>query len=384
MNFLKNKSILLGVTGGIAAYKTPGLIRGLKEKGIAVKVVLTENATRFVSPLVISILSDGVFTSLWEEGIPHINLSEEASLLCIVPADYNIMGKAASGVADDLLSTVIPAYDGKILFFPSMNSKMYENPILQKNIDLLRGLGHIVIEPDEGPLACKGEGKGRLPDIDRIILEMEKALAPDLLKGTYCLITGGATTERIDPIRYITNRSSGKMAYSLARYCYLNGAKTELIMGVNALDCNRYLPINVIRVETARKMQEEILKRWDEVNYLFMNAAVADFTVQKKDKKIKKKKELTLKLKENIDILADLKSKKGSQFVIGFALETEDLLDSAKKKMKDKGVDLMVANRESAIGDDYTSGFLISRYEEEPFQCSKDELSWKIIKRIRS
>ncbi len=385
MNPLNDKSILLGITGGIAAYKVPSLIRSLKRKNTIVKVIMTENAKQFVTPLVISTLSDGLISSLWEGGVPHISLSMEASLLCIVPADYNIIGKAASGIADDLLSTLIAAFDNRILFFPSMNYRMYENPVFTKNIEILKNFGHIVIKPDTGELACEEKGKGRLPSISRIVLEIEKAFTPDLLKGSYCLITGGGIGEKIDPIRLITNRSSGRMAYSLANYCYMAGGNPELIMGISSLEHDQNLPYNVIRVENALRMQEEILKRWNEVDYLFMSAAVSDFTpVRSENKKIKKKRELTISLKKNIDILLDLKNRKSNQIIVGFSLDTDNQISEAQKKLNEKGIDLMVANNLSAIGSNSTSGFLLSKEGEEQFECSKDELSWKIIEKISS
>ncbi|MEJ2568138.1 MAG: bifunctional phosphopantothenoylcysteine decarboxylase/phosphopantothenate--cysteine ligase CoaBC [candidate division WOR-3 bacterium] len=220
MNPLSGKVILVGVTGGISAYKVPFYIRELKKKGATVKIILTENAKKFVTPEVLSVLSDGVFESLWENGIPHVSLTEEADLFVILPADYNIIGKAASGVADDLLSSSIAAYDKNLLFFPSMNSRMFQNQILQKNLDFLRDCGHFIIDPTSGPLACEKEGKGRLPSIPRLVLETEKSLSPDLFENALCLITGGSTSEKIDPVRYLTNDSSGKMAFSLARSCY--------------------------------------------------------------------------------------------------------------------------------------------------------------------
>jgi len=384
LNPLVDKSILIGITAGIAAYKVPNLIRRLKEKDAIIKVIMTENSKQFITPLVISTLSDELITSLWKREVPHISLSEEASLLCIVPADYNIIGKAASGIADDLLSTVLSAFDKRILFFPSMNYRMYDNPILQRNIGILKSFGYVIIEPETGKLAYGGEGKGRLPDVSRIVLEIERAVTPDLLRGAYCLITGGGTTEKIDPVRHITNRSSGKMAYSLARYCYMTGGKPELIMGITSQECEGNLPYNVIRVENALEMEEEILKRWNRVDYLFMSAAVSDFTCTTKDKKIKQREELDIRLKKNIDILSNLKNRKKDQFIVGFALETDDLLSEAKKKMKEKEIDLMVANYTNAIGSDFSSGFIISREDEEQFECSKDELSWKIIKKISS
>ncbi len=387
MNPLDDKTILIGITGGIAAFKIPTLIRSLKKENtsLKVKVIMTENAKKFVSPLVISTISDGYIESLWGGRVPHISLSEEASIFCIIPADYNIIGKAASGIADDLLSTTISAFDGKIIFFPSMNYRMYDNPIFRKNIERLKDSKHIIIEPETGELACDEEGKGRLPDISSIIFEIKRALTPDLLKGSYCLITGGGTVERIDPIRVITNRASGKMAYSLAKYCYLSGCNTELIMGITSIDYKDELPYKLVRVSNTEEMENEIVKRWDKLDYLFMSAAVSDFIPSKVyKKKIKKKEELNLKFKKNKDILMNLKKIKKNQFIVGFSIETEDLLKEAKKKMREKKLDIIVANDISAIGSDKTSGFIVSKDKEEQFECTKDELSWKIIKEISS
>ena len=384
MNPLSGKVILVGVTGGISAYKLPFYLRELKKKGATIRVILTENAKKFVTPEVLSVLSDGVFESLWENGIPHISLTEEADLFVILPADYNIIGKAASGVADDLLASSIAAYDKKLLFFPSMNSRMFENPVLQKNLDFLRDCGHLIIDPTSGPLACEKEGKGRLPSIPRLVLETEKALSPNLFENALCLITGGGTSERIDPVRYLTNASSGKMAFSLARSCYLAGGRVELILGRHTFSIDADLPYRITNVETARNMYDEIMKRWKDVEYLFMSAAVSDFTVSSKaDKKLKKKSNLTLNLKNNIDILAELKKKKKKQFIVGFALESEDLEVSALKKMKEKRCDLMVGNYPDSIGSENTSGVIISSSGEEKFSCTKDELAWKIINKIK-
>ncbi len=385
MNPLSGKVILVGVTGGISAYKVPLYIRELKKKGAIVKVILTENAKKFVTPEVLSVLSDGVFESLWENGIPHISLTQEADFFVILPADYNIIGKAASGVADDLLTSSIAAYDKKILFFPSMNSRMFENPILQKNLDFLRDCGHLIIDPTSGSLACEKEGKGRLPSITRLVLETEKALSTNLFENALCLITGGGTSERIDPVRYLTNASSGKMAFSLARSCYLAGGRVELILGRHTFSIDADFPYRITNVETAQNLYDEITKRWKDVDYLFMSAAVSDFTVSSKaGKKLKKKSNLTLNLKNNIDVLAELKKKKKKQFIIGFALESENLEVSALKKMKEKGCDLMVGNYQDSIGSENTSGVIISASEEEEFSCTKDELAWKIINKIKS
>jgi phosphopantothenoylcysteine decarboxylase/phosphopantothenate--cysteine ligase len=384
LNPLSGKIILVGVTGGISAYKVPLFLRELKEKGAVVKVILTENAKKLVSPAVLSVLSDGVFDSLWEEGIPHISLTGEADLFVILPADYNIIGKASSGIADDLLSSAIAAYNKKILFFPSMNSRMLENPVLKRNIDNLKSYEHLVVEPSSGFLACGKEGKGRLPSILRLVLETERALSPNFFNGSYCLITGGGTTEKIDPVRYLTNGSSGKMANSLAKYCYLAGGKVEVILGKNTLNFDSDIPYKITQVETAKEMFDEIINRWNQVDYLFMSAAVSDFTVNSKEKKIKKSSEMVLKLKNNIDILAELKKKKKNQFVVGFSLESDNLKASTGKKMKEKGCDMMVGNYPDSIGSENTAGMIISVSGEEKFECSKDELAWKIIQKIKS
>jgi len=384
LNPLSGKVILVGVTGGIAAYKVPFFLRELKEKGAIVKVLLTENAKKFASKEVLSVLSDGVFDSLWEESIPHISLTEEATLFVILPADYNIIGKASSGIADDLLSSSIAAYNKKLLFFPSMNSRMFENPIFQKNIDYLRSCGHLVVDPTFGPLACGKDGKGRLPSISRLVLETERALSPDLFNNAFCLVTGGGTSEKIDPVRYLTNGSSGKMAYSLARNCYLAGGRVDLILGRNTIIPDADIPYGITRVETAQDMFEGIMDRWKDVDYLFMSAAVADFTVNSFTKKIKKTSELNLKLKSNIDILTELKKKKKKQFVVGFSLESENLKTLTLKKMKEKGCDLMIGNSPDSIGSENIAGVIVSASGEEEFSCSKDELAWKIIKKIKS
>lgn len=384
MNSLSGKNILIGVTGGISAYKVPLLLRELKKKGANVKVILTENAKEFVSPIVLSVFSNGVFDSLWEPNIPHIALPREADLFIILPADYNIIGKASSGIADDLLTSSIAAYDKRILFFPSMNEKMYENPILQGNINVLEEYGHTVIDPSKGYLACGDNGKGRLPSIERILLETEKALYKDLFSGAFCLITGGGTFEEIDPVRCLTNRSSGKMAFSLARNCYIAGAKVELILAGNTFEFDVDIPYNITLAQSAKDMYDEILNRWNDVKYLFMSAAVSDFTVKSKNKKIKKSEDVVLKLKRNVDILKSLKKNKKNQFMVGFSLESKDLASLTLKKMKEKGCDLMVGNYPDSIGSDISSGVIVSDSNQEEFKCSKDELAWKIIKKIKS
>lgn len=382
MNPLAGKNILIGISGGIAAFKVPYLVRRLKEKDANVDIVMTENATRFISPTLLSSISDNVYTTLWDQGPIHIKLAHKSDCMVIVPADFNIMGKAASGIADDLLSTVISAFYKDIIFFPSMHESMYDNPVLQNNIQKLIKNNHTVIQPEEGPLASGDTGKGRLPDISKILLEVEKILSPSLLKDKKCLITCGATAEPVDPVRFISNRSSGKMGIALARSCYLAGGLPEIIMGIN--DIKEDIPFPLVKVENSDEMYREILKKWDDINYLFMAAAVSDFKVESYKEKIKKKEEFTLKLKKNIDIISELNKRKKKQTIIGFSIESENLLQNSKKKRKEKGVDMIIANEISAIGSHETSGYIISADDNEKFECTKDELSWKILKKINS
>ena len=343
------KTIVLGVSGGIACYKAVELVRLLVREGFTVQVLMTREALEFVTPLTFQTLSGRpvateTFSLTQESEIGHINLADQADLLVIAPATANIIGKIASGIADDLLTTVLMATRSPVLIAPSMNIHMYENPILQENIRKLKRLGYHFMEPVEGYLACGYEGKGRLPEPQDIVEEIQGLLKKKDLAGERLLITAGPNHEPLDPVRYISNRSSGKMGYALARLGTRRGAEVTLISGPTSL-----VPpagVRLVSVKTAAEMRQAILKEFPKATAVIMAAAVADYHPEKfVSKKIKKgKTTLKLNLKPNPDILRELGMRKNGQILIGFAAETESLVANAKKKLREKNLDLVVAN----------------------------------------
>ncbi len=348
---LKGKTIILGVSGSIAAYKAVDIARRLIRDGATVKVVMTSSATKFVTPLTFRTLTkQSVATELFTENskskICHISLSDEADIILVAPATANIINKTANGVADDLLSTTLLAADVPIIFAPAMNSKMYLSEATQKSLNRLKAFGFRVIEPTLGELACGEEGVGRLAEVDTIVevIKFETAKEKDL-KNRSVVVTAGGTREEIDPVRYISNRSSGKMGYAIANELTKRGAKTTLISAPT------YLPtpqnVNFISVSNASDMQREMLQYFDKCDAVIMAAAVADFTpAEPVSKKIKRNKtgNFSLKLKSNPDIIKELGRIKKKQILIGFAAETEDLIENARKKIEEKNLDLIIAN----------------------------------------
>lgn len=354
----KAKTIAIGIAGGIAAYKVTELVSRLVKKDFQIEVIMTEAATKLVAPLTFSTLSGNpvrceMFQEKAGERVEHISLAERADLIVVVPATANIIGKAANGIADDLLSTTIMAAQGPVMYFPAMNTMMWEHPAQQENVAKLRKFGFTVIDPDEGFLACGTTGKGRLGSIDMIEETILDAMASldkgqDLI-GKTVLITAGPTEEPIDPVRLLTNRSSGKMGYALARAARRRGAAVHLVSGPVKLDA----PYGVCfyPVRTALEMKEQVEKLYQEADITIMAAAVADYRVKKAaDEKIKKESEtLSLELVKNPDILASLgEHKKG--FLVGFAAETENLDENALSKLKRKNLDMIVANDVTATG----------------------------------
>ena len=345
----KPKTIVLGVSGGIACYKAVELVRLLVREGFTVRVIMTREATEFVAPLTFQTLSGHpvateIFSLTQESEIGHINLADQADLLVIAPATANIIGKIASGIADDLLTTVLMATRAPLLIAPSMNIHMYENPILQENIRKLQRLGYHFMEPVEGYLACGYEGKGRLPEPQDIVEAIQGLLKKKDLTGERLLITAGPNHEPLDPVRYISNRSSGKMGYALARLGMRRGAEVTLISGPTSLVAPA--GVSLIPVKTAAEMRQAIFKEFSDATAVLMAAAVADYHPEKfVSKKIKKGKgTLKLNLKPNPDILRELGMRKNGRILIGFAAETESLIANAKKKLRDKNLDLIVAN----------------------------------------
>lgn len=347
------KNILIGVCGGIAAYKTANIISKLKKKGHNVKVIMTENATKIITPLTLETLSrNKVVVDMWDINrgyeVEHISLADWADVVLIAPATYNIVGKVANGIADDMLSTVISACTKPKYFALAMNVNMYENPILKENISKLERFGYNFIEADEGFLACNANAKGRLKNEDEIVEIIEKALNDenkDLLKGKKILITAGRTEEPIDPVRYLSNNSSGQMGYALAEQAVRMGADVTLVSGPTNLPRPKGLK-EFVQTRSAMDMYEAVMARFDEQDIGIACAAVADYKPKfYSEQKIKKADDdLVIVLDRNPDILYNMGQKKSHQVLVGFAAETENIIENAKKKLVKKNLDMIVAN----------------------------------------
>ncbi|WP_300359201.1 bifunctional phosphopantothenoylcysteine decarboxylase/phosphopantothenate--cysteine ligase CoaBC, partial [Fusobacterium sp.] len=347
------KNILIGVCGGIAAYKTANIISKLKKKGHNVKVIMTENATKIITPLTLETLSKNkVVVDMWDVNrgyeVEHISLADWADVMLIAPATYNIVGKVANGIADDMLSTVISACTKPKYFALAMNVNMYENPILKDNIAKLKKYdGYHFIEADEGFLACNVNAKGRLKNEDEIVeiledsfIETEKTLA-----GKTILITAGRTEEPLDPVRYLSNNSSGQMGYSLAEQAIKLGGNVILVSGPTNLTVPKGLK-EFVQTRTALDMYGAVMERFDGVDIAIACAAVADYKpkVCAKEKIKKKEGDLVIELDRNPDILFNMGQKKSHQVLVGFAAETENIIENAIGKLKKKNLDMIVAN----------------------------------------
>jgi phosphopantothenoylcysteine decarboxylase/phosphopantothenate--cysteine ligase len=357
---LAGKNITVGVTGGIAVFKAAQLVSSLKADGAGLQVVMTRSAQEFVKPLTFQVLSGNpVRTDLFEAihvSVQHIELAAWPDLIVIVPATANILGKVAAGIADDLLTTVIMAASCPVLFCPAMNVNMYNNVVVQRNIATLQDLGYIFAEPGTGRLACGAAGRGRLADLDLITEKIENLLNPGKdMAGLTVLVTAGPTVEPIDPVRYLTNRSSGKMGYAVAGAAAARGAKTLLISGPTALKPPG--GVEFISVETASQMYEAVMKRYAGVDVVVKTAAVADYRPKEAaGQKIKKHSgPLSLELVRNYDILAELGKRKNKQILVGFAAETNDLENNSLQKVQGKNLDFLVANDVSQAGAGFGS-----------------------------
>jgi phosphopantothenoylcysteine decarboxylase / phosphopantothenate---cysteine ligase len=345
----KKLTAVLGVTGGIACYKAVELVRLLVKDGFAVRVIMTRGAREFVTPLTFQTLSGNpvatdTFDLTQESEIGHINLADSADILVIAPATANVIGKIAAGIADDLLTTVLMATKAPVLIAPAMNIHMYENSILQENIRKLRRVGYHFIEPAEGFLACGYEGKGRLPEPENILEEIQRLLRKKDLADERFLITAGPNREPIDPVRYISNRSSGKMGYALARAGLNRGAAVTLVSGPTALEPPA--GVRLILVTTAAEMRRAVLEEFPNCTAVIMAAAVSDYRpLESSSSKMKRSKgPWELRLEPNPDILKELGAMKDSKLLVGFAAETDDLVANAKKKLRGKNLDMIVAN----------------------------------------
>lgn len=355
------RTIVVGVTGGIAVYKALDVVSKLKKKNYDIHVIMTESATKFVSPLSFQTLSQNIVNydmfsepKAWE--IQHISLAKKADLVVIVPATANIIGKVANGIADDLLSTTIMATKAPVVFAPAMNTNMYNNPIVQDNISKLVKFGYKFISPASGRLACGDEGEGKLADTEEIS-EYIQSMLYDIkdLKDKKVLVTAGPTIAPIDPVRYITNRSSGKMGYAIAEEARDRGAEVTLISGTENIKTP--FGVKVINVKTNEEMLSEVLSRFQIQNIIIKAAAVSDYKPKKySDKKIKKVQgEFTLALIKDNDILKKLGELKNKQVLVGFAAESNDLLQNAQKKLENKNLDYIVANDITASDTGFAS-----------------------------
>lgn len=386
------KNILVGVTGGIAAYKSANIISKLKKKGYNVKVIMTESATKIITPLTLETLSrNRVYVDMWDKNphfeVEHISLAEWADVVLVAPATYNIVGKVANGIADDMLSTVISACKKQVYFALAMNVNMYENPILKENIEKLKRFGYKFIEADEGFLACNVNAKGRLKDEEEIvnILEKENTEVEKKFTGKTILITAGRTEEAIDPVRYLSNRSSGQMGYALAKAAVKMGAKVILISGPTNLSKPEGL-LEFVQVRSAQEMYEDVIKRFKNVDGAIACAAVADYKPKYySNEKIKKKDgDLTIVLDRNTDILLEMGKLKNNQFLVGFAAETQNLIENALGKLKKKNLNMIVANDASNMQKNTNEIYIIKGENEIKSipEKSKEELAFDILREI--
>ncbi|HEY2496042.1 MAG TPA: bifunctional phosphopantothenoylcysteine decarboxylase/phosphopantothenate--cysteine ligase CoaBC [Candidatus Angelobacter sp.] len=356
--------VALGVTGGIAAYKAAELVRLLQDRGVRVQVVMTRAAQEFVRPLTFAALSgEKVITDLFGAGaedpnidsaVEHIAVAQTIDALVVAPATADVIAKFAHGEANDFLTTLFVANTMPVVIAPAMNVNMWENAATQANIQILKTRGVSVVEPDSGYLACGMVGAGRLAANESIVQAVLKALkAEQDLMGETVLVTAGPTREPIDPVRYIGNRSSGKMGYAIAEAALRRGAKVILISGPTALKPPS--SAEVVQVQTAQQMRDAVMKHFEQATIIVKAAAVADFTVRAAGEKIKRKGLLTLELEPTADILAEVGSKKGSRIVVGFAAETNDVLANAHKKLENKLLDAIVLNDVSQPGIGFDS-----------------------------
>ncbi len=391
---LADKCIIVGITGGIAAYKAPDLISMLVRAGADVHVIMTESAAEFITPLTLQTISRNpvltrMFDPLGEWQVRHVSLADRADLIAVVPATANIIGKVCAGIADDMLSTTVMATKAPVLFCPAMNVHMYENQILQDNISKLRSKGYHFLEPASGRLACGYEGKGRLPDVSLIFEKIQNLISFDKdLEGQTFLITAGPTREYIDPVRYLSNGSTGKMGYALAEAARDRGARVVLVSGPVSIP----VPGGVthIPVVSARDMFDAVIEHYSGANVIIKSAAVSDYhpKVRLSTKLKKSRGDWTLELEQNPDILQHLGENKGDRILVGFAAETDNVLENAAKKVRAKNLDLIVANDVTQPGAGFGTDTNIVKIldrdgqVEELDMMSKKDAANRILDRI--
>lgn len=391
---LKNKNILLCVTGGIAAYKMPNLASMLVKQGCNVNVIMTKSAENFITPKTFEALTKNpCITDTFERTFPieihHINLATSADYVLVSPATADVIGKLANGIADDMVTSTLLACKCPVTIAPSMNVNMFENRIVQDNIKKLKNYGYTIIEPLTGYMACRSTGKGKMPEPLQLFRYIEKELSFEKdLKGYNVLVTSGATREPIDPVRFISNHSTGKMGYAIAKNAMLRGANVTLITGKTALENIDF--IKTIKIKSAEDMYNAVMENFDNADIIVKSAAVADYTpVSKAENKIKKSDEnLEIQLKRTKDILGEIGlKKKENQFICGFSMETENMVENSLKKLKKKNLDMIVANNLKVKGAGFeTDTNVITMITENSIEelpiISKDKCAEKIFNKI--
>lgn len=391
---LKGKTVILGVTGGIAAYKSAWLTSLLVKAGADVQVIMTEHAREFIAPLTFEALTNqrchtDTFDRNHEYSTEHVSLASRADAVIIAPATANVIAKLACGIADDMLTTTVLACDCPKIVVPAMNTRMYENPVTQDNLEKLRKYGVTVVEPAAGRLACGDVGKGKMPEPDVLFQYVLMACAFEKdMAGKKVLVTAGPTQERIDPVRYITNHSTGRMGYSIAKICALRGAEVTLVTGQTALE--RPLFVDVVPVVSARDMYEAVVERSGEMDVIIKAAAVADYRpAVTSDEKIKKSDgDMAIDMERTDDILGYLGScKKPGQFLCGFSMETQNMLENSRAKLRKKNLDMIVANNLKVKGagfgtDTNVVTIITADMEKELELMSKDEVAARLLDEI--
>lgn len=394
--YVKGKNILLCVTGGIAAYKAIALTSKLTQAGFNVKVMMSKNALEFVTPLSFQAISrNDVYTDTFDEKDPakiaHIDLANWPDLIIVAPATANMIGKIANGIADDMISTTLLATTKPVWIAPAMNVHMYQHPAVQRNMSILREFDYKFIEPGEGYLACGYVGKGRLEEPESIVNHVKNYFSHRtelLLKGKKVVVTAGPTRERIDPVRYLTNFSSGKMGYAIAGIAAKLGAHVTLISG--PVNLNIPLGVDVVHVESAEEMYQAVMARFDEADIVVKTAAVADYRPEQiHDQKMKKQEGATvINLVRTKDILSELGKRKTHQLLVGFAAETNNIDEYARKKLKDKNADMIVANNVTTNGAGFGSDTnIVTIYKadgtkKELPKLSKQDVALEIFKEV--
>lgn len=392
---LKGKHILLGVTGGIASYKIANLASLLVKSGADVHVIMTENATNFINPITFETLTGhkcvvDTFDRNFEFKVEHVALAQLADVIMVAPATANVIAKLSHGLADDMLTTTILASRAPKIIAPAMNTGMYENPVTQDNIRLLQHYGMEVITPTCGHLACGDNGAGKMPEPETLFQYLCKAVAHEKdMAGMKVLVTAGPTQEAIDPVRYITNHSSGKMGYSIAKACALRGADVTLVSGRTSLEAPLF--VNTVPVISAKDMYEEVTSRSAEMDIIIKAAAVADYRpCNVADEKIKKKDDdaMSIPLERTDDILKYLgEHKKAGQFLCGFSMETQNMLENSKKKLQKKNLDMIVANnlKMQGAGFETDTNIVTMITEDQVFELelmSKEDVAFRLLDKI--